>query len=158
MLEAPMEIALARYGAVSQVTANVAMGITSSRAIRLVAKTQIVHLSGKPMRLSVRTLQRWVVAYQSGGIDALRPVSRRSLTASKVLPGDFIKFLIATKKQDPDASIAEVIRRAEHHGLVTRGMFIRTKIRQLLCTRSAHRAVQRTLAKRHQVNPGADFA
>lgn len=120
MPQTPLDTSISRYAAVAQVLAQVTAGMTISRAIRRVAKSSIRHLDGRPMRISVRTLQRWVAAYQSGGIDALTPVSRVSAVPSKVLSADFLAYLVAAKTTDPDASIPEIIRRAKLTGLLDR--------------------------------------
>lgn len=120
MPQTPLDTSISRYAAVAQVLAKVTAGMTISRAIRQVAKVSLRHLDGRPMRISVRTLQRWVAAYQSGGIDALAPVSRLSAAPSKVLSTDFLAYLVAAKTTDPDASIPEIIRRAMLTGLLDR--------------------------------------
>lgn len=113
----PEDTAIGRYGAVTQVLARVAAGMTLSKAIREVAKTPQHGLNGKKLRLSRRTLQRHLAAYQTGGLKALMPASRREKAPSQVLSDDFVRFLVATKTADPDASIPEVIRRAKQSGL-----------------------------------------
>lgn len=113
----PEDTAIDRYAAVTQVLARVAAGMTLSQAIREVVKTPQRGLSGKKLRLSRRTLQRHLAAYQAGGIKALQPASRREEAPSQVLSDDFVRFLVATKTADPEASIPEVIRRAHQSGL-----------------------------------------
>lgn len=110
---------IVRYAVVAQVLANVAAGMPFSRAIRVVAKMSHVGLGGRPLRLSVRTLQRWVASYQAGGIDALAPASRRPEAASSVLSEDFLRYLTAAKTADPEASLPEIIRRARHERVVS---------------------------------------
>ncbi len=118
MPQDPDDIQMARYGVVSKVLAHVASGMAFSRAIRQVAKEPQFGPDGRRLRISVRTLQRWVAAFQSGGPGALCPVSRQSEAPSKVLSEDFLQHLIATKTADADASIPEVIRQARISGLV----------------------------------------
>jgi transposase InsO family protein len=118
MPKKPLDTAIDRYTAVAAVLAKVAAGTPLSRAFRLVAKTPVRCLDGRTMRLSVRTLQRWVAAYQAQGIDALVPASRLSAEASAALSEDFLRHLVDTKAKDPDASIPEVIRQARLFGII----------------------------------------
>lgn len=119
MLKPPSETAIARYAAVSQVLAKVAAGMTLCRATCEVAKTPPRHLDGRRMSLSVRTLQRFIAAYQEGGIEALELKSRASSSPSKVLTEDFLAFLVRAKALDPEASIPDVIRSAQRLGIVS---------------------------------------
>jgi putative transposase len=107
-----------RYTVVAQVLAKVAAGMVFSCAIRAVANKPIVCISGRVIRPSVRTLQRWLENYQAGGIVALEPKSRASEEPSKVLSADFLSYLVKTKTNDPDASIPEVIRQARLLGII----------------------------------------
>lgn len=107
-----------RYTAVAQVLAKVAAGMTVSRAIRAVAKTPVLGLNGRFLRPSVRTLQRWLASYREGGILALALKSRASAEPSHALSADFIRHLVKTKTDDPDASIPEVIRQARLLGVL----------------------------------------
>lgn len=118
MPKTPLDTSISRYAAVALVLAKVAAGMTFSRAVRQVTKSPIRHVDGTSLRLSVRTLQRWVAAYQSGGLDALAPISRVSADASKVLSANFLAYLVQAKTGDPDASIPEVIRRAKEDGIL----------------------------------------
>lgn len=121
MPKTPLDIAIDRYTAVASVLAKVAAGMPLSRAFRAVAKTAVRRLDGRTMHLSVRSLQRWVAAYQAGGIDALVPASRLSSVPSTALSADFLRHLVDTKTADPDASIPEVIRQARLFGVVADG-------------------------------------
>jgi putative transposase len=121
MSQTPSNTQIERFAAVSQVLAKVAAGMTFSRAIRAVAKLDLRGLDGRRMHTSVRTLQRWMAAYQAGGIEALKPASRLSSRPSTVLSEDFLNFLVRTKTGDPDASIPEVIRQAKFEGIVGEG-------------------------------------
>ena len=122
MPDMPSDTQITRYAAVAQVLAKIAAGMTFSRAIRAVSKSELRDLNGRRIRVSVRTLQRWMAEYQSHGIDGLRPVSRLSPRPSMVLSDDFLKFLIATKTADPNASIPEIIRQGPFRGVKTEGL------------------------------------
>ena len=119
MSENRKSIALVRYSAVSLVLAKVRAGMTFSLALAEVAKTPLIDDRGRRVSASVRTLQRWIAAFQSGGFDALQPASRRDDRVSRALSDDFLTFLVAQKKSDPDASIPEVIRRAARRDVLS---------------------------------------
>ena len=124
MPKMPPDTAIDRYTAVANVLAKVATGMRVSRAIRAVANTPVLCLSGHVIRPSVRTLQRWLFRYQDGGFSALTPKSRMSAEPSRVLSTDFINFLIKTKERDPDASIPEIIRQAHLLAVVDCGAVV----------------------------------
>jgi transposase InsO family protein len=107
-----------RYTAVAKVLAKVAGGMTLSRAIRVVSKAPVLCLNGRVIQPKVRTLQRWVAAFENGGIEALAKKSRRLEGPSQALTSDFISYLVKVKTKDPDASIPEVIRQARELGIV----------------------------------------
>lgn len=106
------DIAIARFAAVSALLARLAAGAELSRALREIASSPPLTLSGTRMRFSPRTLRRWLAAYQAGGLDRLRPESRSLADPSRVLGVDFLAFMATEKKLDPDASIPEILRRA----------------------------------------------
>lgn len=112
------DVSIDRHTAVALVLAKVAAGITLSRAIRQVSKTHVLCLSGRILRPSVRTLQRWIASYEKDGIDGLAPKPRQRIRASQVLSDNFILHLVKTKTCDQDASIPEVIRQAKVLGIV----------------------------------------
>jgi putative transposase len=113
------DTSIARYVAVSQVLSREAGGMTLSEALLDVAKTPIRDLDGRMIRVSARTLRRWVKAFKLHGLDGLWPKKRGADTVSKALPPDFIRFLIAEKQEDPNASLPEILRRAEIDGVIT---------------------------------------
>lgn len=113
------DIAISRYGVVALVLAKVAAGRSFSQAVLDIAKSAPHDLSGKEIRVTARTLFRWVTAYKKYGLDGLCPKSRVLKRASRVLSDDFLAFLTTQKGLDPDASLPELIRRAENLGVGT---------------------------------------
>lgn len=116
------DTSVARYTAVAHVLSREAKGMALSEALEEVAKIPIRVLDGRWLRFSARTLRRWVAAFKQHGFDGLWPKSRSSdpMFFSKALSPDFIRFLGAEKKKDPDASIPEIVRRAEIDRVITR--------------------------------------
>ena len=62
--------ALLRYSVVAEVEALVLRGWPAGAAVRRVAGADRVDLDGRPVRISVRTLQRWRAAWASGKLAA----------------------------------------------------------------------------------------
>lgn len=110
--------ALFRHLVIGQVRVHVLCGRSRAQAIREVAAQPQARLDGSPRRVSVRTLQRWLRAFEDGGIAALELVPRRQTETSVVLPGDLIEFVRLEKRSDPAASIPELIDRARERGVI----------------------------------------
>jgi len=112
------EKALLRYHVVSLVRARLLGGWGLARAVEEVASLRHPTISGEPRRVSARTVYRWVAAYERGGADALADKRRSSERASRVLSPELLRYLAAERKQDQDASIPELLERAEQVGLL----------------------------------------
>jgi len=110
--------ALLRYSVLAQVEALVLSGSPPSAAVREVAGRQHVYPDGRPVQVSVRTLQRWRAAYASGDIEALAPRSRKRTETSVALSEALVAFLRTEKQCDPRASVPELLRRAKTRGII----------------------------------------
>jgi transposase len=115
---APSRAALLRYSVLSQVEALILSGWKAGAAVRAVAAREHAHPDGRPVRVSVRTIQRWRAAYARGGVVALEPASRRRTRTSVALSHSLVAFLQAEKQRDPRASVPELLRRARVRGIV----------------------------------------
>lgn len=107
-----------RFQMVSQVLVREATGLSRSLAVFGVAASTQLTLDGQLKELSTRTLYRWVAAFEQGGYPALRPAQRYRTQSSEVLSSDFCIFLKQQKKDDPEASIPELILRARVVGVI----------------------------------------
>ena len=110
--------ALLRYTVLAQVEALLLSGWALSEAVREVAERKHVHPDGRPVHVSVRTLQRWRAAYLAGNFAALEPRSRPRIETSIALSEALIGFLRTEKQGDPRASVPELLRRAEQQGII----------------------------------------
>jgi transposase InsO family protein len=115
---APSAEALFRYKLVSVLKAAVARGRKLAAAIAEVAAQSQLDLQGNRRKVSPRSLYRWYAAFTQYGFTALEPAVRLRIAHSVVLPTPLIDFLAREKKQDPDASVPEIIRRARERGVV----------------------------------------
>jgi putative transposase len=118
--------ALFRHQVVSEVLSRVLTGMTVSGAIADVVAADRQDLEGRFRSLSERTVYRWLRAFKTDGVAGLEPARRWRITTSAALSGDMIRYLKGQKLLDPAASVPEIIRRAEEHGVVARGEVCRT--------------------------------
>ena len=115
----PAEIsaeALFRYKVVAAVLVFQKLGNTRALAVSMTVQCVHVTETGAVRSVSIRTLYRWVGQYEKQGIDGLEPQERR--IKSTALSESFLEFLSENKKGDPDASLPELIRRAEQLGII----------------------------------------
>jgi len=110
--------ALLRYTVLAQVEALLLSGWALSEAVREVAERKHVHPDGRPVHVSVRTLQRWRAAYLAGNFAALEPRSRPRTETLLALSEALVGFLRTEKQGDPRASVPELLRRAEQQGII----------------------------------------
>jgi putative transposase len=77
------------------------------RLVRAVAATEHTDPSGRQVRVSRDTLDRWIRAWRRGGFDALVPNPRQS---SPRLPLEVIEMAVALKRENPARTAAQVRR------------------------------------------------
>jgi transposase InsO family protein len=118
----------------------------------------------KPTKVSVRTLRRWLAAFQKNGFDGLRPTPRNDRGHGRKLP-DFVKeMLMAIRKEYPGAStplILEFLRKSEDQATreaaqnlapATLNRFFRSlELRRFSTTKPTHSGERR---KWNAANPG----
>lgn len=107
---------LLRYRLVSAVKVLMLAGTKRSAAICAVAGEVYPDDAGNIHRFSRRTVQRWCNAFEKKGIDGLRDDPRKRCDSSVVLKPEFLAYLRTQKKDDPHASIPELLRRARRTG------------------------------------------
>lgn len=117
-----------RYAVLSVVFSKQALGLGLREAIAEVTKLQFYSVAGDPMRVSSRSIYRWISAYKSEGLAGITPRSRISEKIKPVLPSAFIDFLANEKKIDSDASIPDIIRRAEIKRIIEVGTVSRSTV------------------------------
>ncbi len=127
----PHPEALFRYALVAELRALCARGMRRAQAVRQLAAQVHVTLEGEPRQVSARTIYRWLAAFEQRGAGALEPTPRARTAGSLVLSEALLAFMSQQKKQDPAASIPELLRRAREYGVL-----------------AAHERVDRTTAYR----------
>src|SRR6185436_18768287 len=75
------------------------------RLVRAVAATEHLDPTGRRVRVSRDTLDRWIRAWRRGGFDALVPSPRQSTPR---LPAEVIEIAVALKRENPQRTAAQV--------------------------------------------------
>ena len=115
---APDPEALFRFKIVSEVLVAQGTGLSRAAAVDDVAGRLHLSLDGELRQVAARTVYRWLAAFDSGGYPALSPASRSRTQSSRVLPEGFCDFLREQKREDPAASVPELILRARVLGVI----------------------------------------
>lgn len=103
---------LLRYRVVSAVQGLTAAGLKRSAALSAVAGQLHVDGAGHGHRFSVRTVRRWLAAFEEKGVAGLKNAAHPHSESSEVLPPELLDYLQAQKAADEPASIPELLRRA----------------------------------------------
>jgi transposase InsO family protein len=110
--------ALFRYRLVAEVETRVLAGGDEAAAVSDVAGRDHLDHRGALVRVSRRSLRRWLLAYRERGTAGLEPAARRRIDDSLALPPELVAFLRREKTSDPEASVPEVLRRARRLGVI----------------------------------------
>lgn len=110
--------ALFRYRIVSAVKALELGGLGRSAAVCQVAGAYHLDHDGSSRKVSERTVYRWLAAHEDGGVAGLERAPRAKVERSRVLDDFLLAFLAAERGRDRDASIPELLRRAEQYDIV----------------------------------------
>lgn len=130
------EEALFRYQIVSAALALEFGGAVRAEAVKQIAEKEHFIKEGRSRKVSLRTVYRWLAAYDDdGGFASLEPALRARTETSMVLPEAFINFIRTEKELDPRASAPELIRRAEICQIIERNSSINRSTVWRACTR-----------------------
>jgi len=116
--KAPSSQALFRFQVVSDVLSRVVRGELRADAIAEVAGQAYATGEDRPRKVSMRTIYRWLAAFDQRDLARLEPDSRQRTTTSVVLPRPLLNFVAAEKKADIRASLPEILRRAREVGVI----------------------------------------
>lgn len=106
-----------RLAIVSQVLARTHRGESRASAIATVALQTHHQLDGVQRRVSSRSIQRWLNAYEQREVAGLVR-AKRAPTLTTVLPEALVTFLEKERVKDEYASIPELLRRARGKGII----------------------------------------
>jgi putative transposase len=110
-------IALFRFSVVSEVRVRVARGQVRVDAIQSTVRHLHIGPTGRPRRVGLRSVYRWLAAYEAHGLPGLED-KPRGTGSDGVLEPSLVAFLVAEKLADPRASVPELLRRAVAVGLL----------------------------------------
>lgn len=115
----PSATALFRFRVLSEILARVQRGEILADAVLDVATLPHEAPNRDPVKVSPRTLYRWLEYFgHDRNLARLEPASRQRTESSIVLPPRLLDFIAAEKKQDVGASIPEILRRARAQGII----------------------------------------
>jgi putative transposase len=106
-LERARAIGLSRYMLIREAADPALTSRQRGAMVREIASREHADLSGRPVRLTRWTLDRWIRAWQQGGFDALVPSPRQSQPRT---PPEVMQLAAALKKENPARTAAQVQR------------------------------------------------
>ena len=101
-------IGLFRYGLIREAADPGLSTRARGRLVRAVAAVEHTDPTGRRVRVSRDTLDRWIRAWRRGGFDALVP-SPRQIAAPR-LPVEVVEMAVALKRENPARTGAQVRR------------------------------------------------
>ncbi len=118
-LTAPSARALFRYRVISEVLTTEVRGVVRREAVRQVAERVHLGLDHTPRKVSLRSVYRWLAAYEGHGVAGLEDQLRSRSSTDGALDPALVAFLVAAKEADSRASIPQLIDGAVEAGLLT---------------------------------------
>jgi putative transposase len=106
-LERARAIGLFRYMLIREAADPALTSRQRGALVRQIAAREHADPTGRPVRLTRWTLDRWIAAWRQGGFDALVPSPRQS---SPRTPPEVIELAAALKKENPARTAAQVQR------------------------------------------------
>jgi putative transposase len=100
-------IGLFRYGLIREAADPGLSTRARGRLVRAVAGCEHTDPTGRQVRVSRDTLDRWIRAWRRGGFDALVPSPRQTCPR---LPVEVVEMAVALKRENPDRTGAQVRR------------------------------------------------
>ena len=126
------EVALWRFGVLGPlVSAELEHGDLAEE-LRRAAERRWQAPDGRRVKLSERTIERWLYAWRRGGFDALRPEGRADAGSSRRIRPEIAQRLVALKKDNMRRSVRRIIKILERLGEVRRGELKRSTVHRLL--------------------------
>lgn len=102
-------IANFRYGLIAPLVSRKLKPGEQMALMREIATHAYMHPNGQEKKVSLRTLERYVQAYRSGGWEALLPAVRADKLQSREIAEDVLQKAIALKQEHPGRSVRQII-------------------------------------------------
>jgi len=146
--DAKLARALSRYRLIAE-AAEAPKG-ERTPLLREVAGEQHTWPDGRTVRVSLRTLQRWVARFKRGGLTALGRAPRKDKGRMRALPEAAIARVVALRHEATARSTSTLIDIVERAGEVSKGTLRRSTLDRHLDRRGASRRMLHVLGtKRH---------
>jgi len=113
--QAPSPVAMFRFTVLSEVLLALRLGEVRAAAVDRVAKKWHLGPHGAPVKVSKRTVYRWLARYQVEGVAGLEDQARAPVDLS-ALDEALVAFLVQAHRDDPRASVPQLIELARAVG------------------------------------------
>lgn len=114
------ELALMRYGIIAPVVCNlISEGKTKKEVLEEAADKTYMNPEGKPVRFTVKTLERWCYSYKKNGFDALLRQPRKDKGKSRKIDEDICSQIRFLKENYPRITATEIHRQLIQNGMIT---------------------------------------
>ena len=108
------QVALHRYGVIAEALSTHLTKAERGVIVRRAAERTHTHPDGSHRRYSRGTLDRWIRAWRSGGLDALKPDPRADAGAVRAHP-ELIEEVCQLRLERPSRSAAQIARMIYYH-------------------------------------------
>ena len=107
-----------KFGLIAPVIQGLFPDASRTAFYKRVTEKPIEFPDGSVREISFKTLERWVSAYQRGGIDALMPVERSDKGTTRVLPDTAIEEIYRLKKEFPRLNATQIHSQLVQNGFI----------------------------------------
>lgn len=115
-------IANFRYGLIAPLVSRKLEAGEQMAMMREIAGYVYTYPNGQEKKVSLRTLERYVQTYRSGGWEALLPAPRADKLQSREIPDDVLQKAIHLKQEHPGRSVRQIVAILELAQYVTPGV------------------------------------
>lgn len=115
------ETAAFRFGLIAAVVQRNLLPGERYSLLRQIAEQSYKIPYSEKTKVSIRSLERYLQAYENGGFDALKPKSRDKKGSLRTLNGDILSRALELRRELSRRSVDQIIRLLELEGLVAPG-------------------------------------
>jgi putative transposase len=151
--KAQEEVALHRWAVIAEAAGNRLTAAERGALVRQIAAREHQHPDGSRRRYSRGTIDRWIRAWKSGGLEALRPSPRADTGTVRAHPELFAEAA-ALRLELPGRSAAQIASILYHrHGIKVAERTIRAQLRRAGLHRQALAAEPKTFGRYEAARP-----
>lgn len=126
------EIAAFRWQLIAPVVTQELGRLERRRVLQQVARQHYQIPHSDKTRVSIRTLERWIAAYQGHGFEGLKPRVRADAQTGRVITPEILQAAIDARRAIPGRSVQQIIRVLEMSGMVPAGRLRRSTLAEHL--------------------------